>query len=168
MLQGIWKPHFGFCHSWPHQNKAATAATLREGSTSYASMMWGTAVLPIHARQRAGACRRGMGSPTRMSQLLWHQHRHRQQQHASSVNLAGMESEKARAAEGINRRNGLHSDSQEKEHPETIISWEKLKPNENLLCRLYSHNQPFCGKGFLSDRNPGPLNRISILFPTPA
>lgn len=125
-------------------------------------------MLPIHARQRAGACRRGMGSPTRMSQLLWHQHRHRQQQHTSSVNLAGMESEKARAAEGINRRNGLHSDSQEKEHPETIISWEKLKPNENLLCRLYSHNQPFCGKGFLSDRNPGPLNRISILFPTPA
>ena len=121
-----------------------------------------------YTRQRAGACRRGMGSPTRMSQLLWHQHRHRQQQHTSSVNLAGMESEKARAAEGINRRNGLHSDSQEKEHPETIISWEKLKPNENLLCRLYSHNQPFCGKGFLSDRNPGPLNRISILFPTPA
>lgn len=70
-------------------------------------------------------------------------------------------------AEQINRRNCLHSDSL-KEHAETIISWEKLKPNENLLCLFYSDNQPFCGRGFLSDRNPGPLNRISILFPTPA
>lgn len=40
------------------------------------------------------------------------------------------------------------------------------------LMRIYSaplcDNQPFCGTGFLTDRNPGPLNRISILFPTPA
>lgn len=43
----------------------------------------------------------------------------------------------------------------------------KLKPNENLLC-LFSNNQLFCGWGFLTDRNSGPLNRISILFPTPA
>ena len=38
--------------------------------------------------------------------------------------------------------------------------------------RIYSaplcDNQPFCGTGFVTDRNPGPLNRISILFPTPA
>lgn len=40
------------------------------------------------------------------------------------------------------------------------------------LMRIYSvplcDNQPFCGTGFLTDRNSGPLNRISILFPTPA
>lgn len=86
----------------------------------------------------------------------------------SSTNPAGEEREKGRVAEGISRRNGLHSDLQEKEHAETIISWEKLKPNENLLCLLYSDNQPFCGRGFLTDRNPGLFNRISILFPTPA
>lgn len=86
----------------------------------------------------------------------------------SSANPAGEQREKARVAEGISRRNGLHSDLQEKEHAETIISWEKLKPNENLLCLLYSDNQPFCGRGFLTDRNPGLFNRISILFPTPA
>lgn len=40
------------------------------------------------------------------------------------------------------------------------------------LMRIYSaplcDKQPFCGMGFLTDRNSGPLNRISILFPTPA
>lgn len=86
----------------------------------------------------------------------------------SSSNPAGEEREKARVAEGISRRNGLHSDLQEKEHAETIISWEKLKPNENFLCLLSSDNQSLCGRGFLTDRNPGLFNRISILFPTPA
>ena len=40
------------------------------------------------------------------------------------------------------------------------------------LMRIYSaplcDKQSFCGTGFVTDRNPGPLNRISILFPTPA
>lgn len=86
----------------------------------------------------------------------------------SSTNPAGEEREKARVTEGISRRNRLHSDLQEKEHAETIISWEKLKPNENLLCLLYSDNQPLCVRGFMTDRNPGLFNRISMLFPTPA
>lgn len=86
----------------------------------------------------------------------------------SSTIPAGERREKARVAEGISKRIGFHSDLQEKEHAETIISWEKLKPNKNLLCLLYSDNQPLCGRDFLTDRNPGLFNRISILFPTPA
>lgn len=83
------------------------------------------------------------GPRSRLSRLS--QHRHQQQQRARGVNPAAEQSEEARAAEGISGRSGLHSGSREKEHAETIISWEKLKPNENLLCRLYSDNQPFCG-----------------------
>lgn len=111
-----------------------------------------------------GRGRREQGLKSQMTQ-------HPKQQQpllTSGANPAGEDRQKARVAEGISRRNCLHSDLQEKEHAETIISWEKLKPNKNLLCLLYSDNQPLCGRGFLTDRNPGLFNRISILFPTPA
>lgn len=57
-------------------------------------------------------------------------------------------------------------------HRRKNIARQSFPGKSSSLMRIYSaplcDNQPFCGKGSLTDRNPGPLNRISILFPTPA